>query len=119
MIIGGRHRAPLTFRLNQAELLTRQGSHSSNEIIMIKVEGLTKWYANHVAVVIEAGGNLNELHAVGLRLEEIFPELTGSAESGCGGPARHHAGWLHRGQPMNTLTICRKELNSYFRSPIA
>ena len=32
------------------ELLTRQGSHSSNYFNMITVEGLTKRYANHVAV---------------------------------------------------------------------
>ena len=35
---------------NQTELLTRQSSHSSNYFNMITVEGLTKRYANHVAV---------------------------------------------------------------------
>ncbi len=68
--------------------------------------------------VIEAGWNLNELHAVGLSLEEIFLELTGAPKADVDAP---HATtwWLRRRQPMNTLTICRKELNSYFRSPIA
>jgi hypothetical protein len=31
--------------------------------------------------VVEAGWNLNELHAAGLSLEEIFLELTTSSES--------------------------------------
>src|ERR1700682_2987435 len=49
MIIGGCHLARCA-RLSKPELLTRQGSHSSNYFNMITVEGLTKRYANHVAV---------------------------------------------------------------------
>src|ERR1700692_396783 len=50
MIIGGCLRGVLAVFTKQAELLTKQSSHSSNLIIMITVEGLTKRYANHVAV---------------------------------------------------------------------
>src|ERR1700681_2315177 len=67
--------------------------------------------------VVEAGWNLNELHAVGLSLEEIFLELTGAPKADVA--ARHHSRRLCGRQRMNTLTILRKELNSYFRSPIA
>ncbi len=68
--------------------------------------------------VIEGGWNLNELHAVGLSLEEIFLELTGAPKADVDAP---HATTIGAGGRalMNTLTICRKELNSYFRSPIA
>jgi hypothetical protein len=36
--------------------------------------------------VIEAGWNLNELHAVGLSLEEIFLELTGAPKTDVDAP---------------------------------
>jgi ABC-2 type transport system ATP-binding protein len=36
--------------------------------------------------VIEAGWNLNELHAVGLSLEEIFLELTGAPKADVDAP---------------------------------
>jgi hypothetical protein len=36
--------------------------------------------------VIESGWNLNELHAVGLSLEEIFLELTGAPKQDLAAP---------------------------------
>ncbi len=59
--------------------------------------------------VVEAGWNLTELRAVGFSLEDVFLQLTASDAS--------HA----RGSQTvkNILVICRKELKSYFASPIA
>ena len=53
--------------------------------------------------VVDSGWNLTELRPVGLSLEEIFLQLTGTEP----------------GAMSNILIICRKELKSYFASPIA
>ncbi len=73
--------------------------------------------------VIESGWNLNELRSVGLSLEEIFLQLTSEHKPEEDAPAPEAAADLSlrriRRSAMNVLTICRKELSSYFRSPIA
>ncbi len=63
--------------------------------------------------VVQAGWNLTELRPVGESLEEIFLELTKSEATR---PTQRR----RTGSPMrNILTICGKELRSYFTSPIA
>jgi hypothetical protein len=58
--------------------------------------------------VVSAGWNLNELRPVGLSLETIFLQLTASEAKKAGG------------SPVtNILIICKKEIKSYFSSPIA
>ena len=77
--------------------------------------------------VIESGWNLNELHSVGLSLEEIFLQLTAehkpeearAPETGRPRPNPAQSSQPTQENQMNILTICRKELSSYFRSPIA
>ena len=71
--------------------------------------------------VVEAGWNLNELRSAAMSLEEIFLQLTG-ARSGRRrkGEEPVGRGRCARRQPMrNIWVICRKELNSYFVSPVA
>ena len=73
--------------------------------------------------VIESGWQLNELHGMGLSLEEIFLELTASKDY-----ARTARNLSRRGTAARAAAArrqneyshhCRKELNTYFRSPIA
>jgi ABC-type multidrug transport system ATPase subunit/ABC-type transport system involved in multi-copper enzyme maturation permease subunit len=58
--------------------------------------------------VVECGWDLNELRPAAMSLEEIFLQLTGNESCNKGAATMRNA-W----------TICRKELGSYFVSPIA
>ena len=67
--------------------------------------------------VVEAGWNLNELRSAAMSLEEIFLQLTGAKRQRSLSPEEPVAA---RRQPMrNIWIICRKELHSYFVSPVA
>ena len=66
--------------------------------------------------VVESGWDLNELRAAAMSLEEIFLQLTGSeaaAERSRAPATEEHA------HMRNIWIICRKELRSYFVSPVA
>ena len=65
--------------------------------------------------VVESGWDLNELRAAAMSLEEIFLQLTGD------GSARGNGSRRGRGTKSmkNIWIICRKELRSYFVSPVA
>ncbi len=65
--------------------------------------------------VVEAGWDLNELRPSAMSLEEIFLQLTGS-EAPAGGRENHAEG---AASMRNIWIICRKELRSYFVSPVA
>ena len=65
--------------------------------------------------VVEAGWDLNELRPAAMSLEEVFLQLTGS-EAG----ARKSSNPPEVIASMrNVWIICRKELRSYFASPVA
>ncbi len=69
--------------------------------------------ADLARTVVNAGWSLSELRAVGLSLEDIFLQLTSrGTEQTCREIRRSYA-------VKNILLICRKELKSYFASPIA
>ena len=72
--------------------------------------------ADLARAVVDAGWNLHELRAVGLSLEEIFLQLTAAEKTA----STAEAGRLQKETQMkNIWIICRKELKSYFASPIA
>ncbi len=65
--------------------------------------------------VVESGWDLNELRPAAMSLEEIFLQLTGSEA-----PAELEAVAAGETKSMkNIWIICRKELRSYFVSPVA
>ena len=66
--------------------------------------------------VVESGWDLNELRPAALSLEEIFLQLTGTEA-----PAEMEAMHCCRRLELmrNVWIICRKELRSYFVSPVA
>ena len=65
--------------------------------------------------VVESGWDLNELRPSAMSLEEVFLQLTGS-EAG----NREANKPAEEVQAMrNVWIICRKELGSYFASPVA
>ena len=69
-------------------------------------------------VVVQSGWNLHELHGISMSLEDIFLQLTGG--HGIAVPSCETTGGRRRRQAMkNIWVICRKELKSYFASPIA
>ena len=56
-------------------LTTGSDGHSRFEVESLQGRSIR---AELARAVVESGWNLNELHAVGLSLEEIFLQLTGS-----------------------------------------
>ena len=65
--------------------------------------------------VVESGWDLNELRAAAMSLEEIFLQLTGARST-----AEMEAVAAGGQKSMkNIWIICRKELRSYFASPVA
>ena len=83
--------------------------------VIFEVEA-TKTVRGDVArAVVESGWDLNELRPAAMSLEEIFLQLTGSEA-----PAEMEAVAAGRSEAMrNIWIICRKELRSYFVSPVA
>ena len=69
--------------------------------------------ADLARAVVSAGWNLSELRAVGFSLEDIFLQLT-AAESKDAAAAANKGGKM-----KNIWIISKKELKSYFASPIA
>ena len=65
--------------------------------------------------VVESGWDLNELRTAAMSLEEIFLQLTGEATA----PGNGRSGRRGTKSMKNIWIICRKELRSYFVSPIA
>ena len=82
--------------------------------VIFEVEA-TKTVRGDVArAVVESGWDLNELRPAALSLEEIFLQLTGSEA-----PAEMEAVAAGADSMRNVWLICRKELRSYFVSPVA
>ena len=64
--------------------------------------------------VVESGWDLNELRPSAMSLEEVFLQLTGTEQE-----ARAEEARQRRKLMRNAWIICRKELGSYFASPVA
>ncbi len=71
--------------------------------------------ADLARTVVSSGWALTEMRAVGLSLEDIFLQLTAAEQKDQKEAAEGRGGR----QVTNILLICKKELKSYFASPIA
>ena len=65
--------------------------------------------------VVESGWDLNELRPAAMSLEEVFLQLTGNETVEPAAKPAVAGAQLMR----NIWIICRKELRSYFASPVA
>ena len=68
--------------------------------------------------IVESGWDLNELRPSAMSLEEIFLQLTGG-EKAADSRTQPKSSRKESQQMRNIWIICRKELSSYFVSPVA
>ncbi len=97
--------------------------HANNRSVF-EVESLKDRFirGDLARAIVESGWNLNELRPSAMSLEEIFLQLTGGETTGGektddAVPAEAVA--QGESQMRNIWVICRKELHSYFVSPVA